>query len=71
MPDHSTAAVPVAAIPMAQTAAAPLIDIGINLAHESYDGDRAAVLERARAAGVTQMIVTGSTLSSMKGRGSR
>jgi TatD DNase family protein len=58
--------VPVAAAPTAQTAAAPLIDIGINLAHESYDGDRAAVLERARAAGVAQMIVTGSTLASTR-----
>jgi TatD DNase family protein len=38
-----------------------LIDIGINLAHDSYDADRPAVLERARAAGVAQMIVTGSS----------
>ncbi len=37
-----------------------LIDIGINLAHETYDLDREAVIARARAAGVTQMIVTGS-----------
>lgn len=39
-----------------------LIDIGINLAHHSYDRDRAAVIDRARAAGVVGMIVTGSTL---------
>jgi TatD DNase family protein len=47
----------------AAAAAAPaaLIDIGINLAHATYDGDRAAVIERARAAGVMQMIVTGSS----------
>src|SRR5688572_28707291 len=38
-----------------------LIDIGINLAHDSYDADRSAVLERARAAGVVQMVVTGSS----------
>lgn len=38
-----------------------LIDIGINLAHDSYDHDRDAVLERAAAAGVVQMIVTGSS----------
>lgn len=44
--------------------AAELIDIGINLAHDSYDADREAVIARARAAGVTQMIVTGSTLAS-------
>ncbi len=39
-----------------------LIDIGINLAHDSYDRDRAGVIARARAAGVVAMIVTGSTL---------
>jgi TatD DNase family protein len=50
---------------MAATAAPPaLIDIGINLAHDSYDADRDAVLARARAAGVVQMIVTGSSLAS-------
>lgn len=42
----------------------PLVDIGINLAHDGYDSDRVAVIERARAAGVTRMIVTGSTLDS-------
>jgi TatD DNase family protein len=42
----------------------PLIDIGINLAHDSYDADREAVLGRARAGGVVQMIVTGSSLAS-------
>ncbi len=40
-----------------------LIDIGINLAHDSYDRDRADVIARARAAGVVAMIVTGSTLA--------
>ena len=43
---------------------APLIDIGINLAHDSYDTDREAVIERAAAAGVVQMIVTGSSAAS-------
>jgi len=38
------------------------IDIGINLAHDSFDADRAAVMERARHAGVAQMIVTGSSV---------
>lgn len=42
--------------------AATLIDIGINLAHDSYDADRDAVLARAQEAGVVQMVVTGSTL---------
>ncbi len=41
---------------------AALIDIGANLAHDSFDTDRAGVLERAREAGVVAMIVTGSTL---------
>jgi TatD DNase family protein len=41
----------------------PLIDIGINLAHDSYAADRDAVLERAQAAGVVQMLVTGATLA--------
>jgi len=41
-----------------------LIDIGINLAHDSFDADRAAVIAHARDAGVTQLIVTGATLSS-------
>jgi len=38
-----------------------LIDIGINLTHDSYDADRAAVMARAQAAGVVQMIVTGAS----------
>ncbi len=37
-----------------------LIDIGINLTHDSYDSDRDTVIARARDAGVTQMIVTGA-----------
>ncbi|MGH8250006.1 MAG: TatD family hydrolase [Steroidobacteraceae bacterium] len=39
-----------------------LVDIGVNLAHDSFDADREAVIERAREAGVAAMIVTGSTL---------
>lgn len=38
-----------------------LIDIGANLTHESFDRDRDAVLQRARAASVTRMIVTGAS----------
>jgi TatD DNase family protein len=41
--------------------AASLIDIGINLTHDSYDADRAQVVARAQAAGVVQMIVTGAS----------
>jgi TatD DNase family protein len=40
--------------------ASSLIDIGINLAHDSFNSDRDAVIARAVRAGVTQMIVTGS-----------
>ena len=41
-----------------------LIDIGINLGHQSYDTDREAVIRRAVAVGVTQFVVTGSSLQS-------
>jgi len=41
-----------------------LVDIGINLAHDSYDHDRPEVIARALAAGVTRMVVTGSSLES-------
>ena len=40
-----------------------LIDIGVNLAHDSYDRDRAEVIARAQNAGVVAMIVTGSTVA--------
>jgi TatD DNase family protein len=43
-----------------------LIDIGINLAHDSFDADRDQVLERARQAGVVQMVVTGSSEESTR-----
>jgi TatD DNase family protein len=39
-----------------------LVDIGINLGHDSYEHDRADVIARARQAGIVAMIVTGSTL---------
>jgi TatD DNase family protein len=42
-----------------------LIDIGVNLAHDSFDADRGAVLEAARHAGVAQMVVTGSSFASI------
>ncbi|MFN9729059.1 MAG: TatD family hydrolase [Pseudomonadota bacterium] len=38
-----------------------LVDIGANLTHESFHPDRDAVLERARAAGVVQLVVTGAS----------
>jgi TatD DNase family protein len=38
-----------------------LIDIGVNLTHDSFDADFPDVLARARDAGVTQMVVTGAS----------
>ena len=38
-----------------------LIDIGANLTHDSFDHDRDAVLQRAREAGIVQMLVTGAS----------
>lgn len=38
-----------------------LIDIGCNLTHDSFDKDRAAVIERAHEAGVVQMVITGAS----------
>ena len=52
--------------PQPEPARHSLIDIGINLAHDSYDADREAVLSRAEAAGVVQMVVTGSSAPSTR-----
>ncbi|HMA98946.1 MAG TPA: TatD family hydrolase [Wenzhouxiangella sp.] len=38
-----------------------LIDIGCNLAHDSFDADRDEVLADARSAGVVQIVVTGAS----------
>jgi TatD DNase family protein len=54
MPNHT--------IPHLSTAPLTLIDIGINLGHDSYDVDRDAVISRAEKAGVVQMIVTGASI---------
>lgn len=40
-----------------------LIDIGINLTHPSFAGQREALLARAFAAGVCQLLVTGTSLA--------
>ncbi len=40
----------------------PLIDIGANLGHDSFDHDLEAVLERAHTAGLVHQMVTGTTL---------
>jgi TatD DNase family protein len=39
-----------------------LVDIGVNLTHESFDADRDEVIDRAQAVGVRRMVVTGSSV---------
>ena len=41
-----------------------IVDIGLNLAHDSFDHDREEVIARAVAAGVTRMLITGSSIAS-------
>lgn len=43
------------------SASVDLVDIGANLTHDSFDQDRDAVVQRAAAAGVTRLIVTGAS----------
>ena len=43
-----------------------LVDIGINLAHDSFDHDRSDVIRRAADAGVTRMVITGSSVASTR-----
>ena len=43
-----------------------MIDIGANLAHESFDADRDAVLQRAWDAGLQAIVVTGSSADSSR-----
>jgi TatD DNase family protein len=43
-----------------------LIDIGVNLAHESFRHDLPEVLERAAAAGVHRMVVTGTSVETTR-----
>lgn len=42
----------------------PLIDIGVNLMHKSFAGDRTQLLARAEAQGVHRLIITGTDLIS-------
>ncbi len=39
-----------------------LIDIGVNLTNASFASQRQAVLDRAYAAGVAQLVVTGTSV---------
>lgn len=40
-----------------------LVDIGLNLGHDSFDDDRDRVVERALSAGVRRMVITGASLN--------
>ena len=40
-----------------------LIDIGVNLTHSSFAAEREALLERAFAAGVAQLVLTGTSVA--------
>lgn len=40
-----------------------LVDIGLNLTHDSFDHDRDALLQRAFDVGVTHMLITGASLA--------
>jgi len=41
-----------------------LVDIGVNLGHRRFDADREQVMARARAAGVTRQVITGTSVAS-------
>jgi TatD DNase family protein len=41
-----------------------LIDIGVNLGHASFNADRQKVIDRAILSGVSQMVVTGTSIKS-------
>ncbi len=44
----------------------PLVDIGINLCHKSYENDFDAILQRAARAGIEHLIITSSDESSIQ-----
>jgi TatD DNase family protein len=44
----------------------PIIDIGVNLTHRQFAADRDQVIDRAIAAGVTTMILTGTSEASSR-----
>lgn len=50
----------------AQRSTPELIDVGVNLAHDSFDHDRENVIREACAAGVSRMVITGSSLESTR-----
>jgi len=42
---------------------AEVVDIGVNLAHRSFHADRDRVIQRALAAGVGTMVITGTSVA--------
>jgi TatD DNase family protein len=48
------------------TSRTSLVDIGINLAHDSFDADRDAMIARATQAGVKHLLITGSSVASTR-----
>ncbi|SFA76631.1 TatD DNase family protein [Cohnella sp. OV330] len=42
----------------------PIIDIGVNLMHRSFNQDRETVVEKATSAGVAPLVITGTSLRS-------
>jgi TatD DNase family protein len=48
---------------MRESKAVELVDIGVNLAHRRFDADRDEVLARALAAGVTRLVITGTSVA--------
>jgi TatD DNase family protein len=55
-----------ARLPTHSAAPPEIIDVGVNLAHDSFDHDREQVIREARAAGVARMVVTGSSVDSTR-----
>lgn len=49
-----------------QGMALKLIDIGANLTHDSFDDDRTQVIESAAEAGVSRMVLTGSSVDTSR-----
>ncbi|MDR0268184.1 TatD family hydrolase [Paenibacillus sp.] len=44
----------------------PIIDIGVNLTNRAFDKDRGEVLARAEAAGVSPLVITGTSVASSR-----
>lgn len=60
MPNTAPSAVDILPEALRFSSPAPLVDIGANLTHESFSEDLEPTLDRARAAGVDTLIVTGT-----------